>query len=78
MSWSIFSIIFWILCSILSYSVGLAYLQREYEIIAKEDFHWQRNVCLVLSLSGPAFLIVLFFDTKFKHGFMFKWRNPHE
>ena len=63
-------IIFWIICMILVYGFSLAHLQKEYIYIAWDYRDRDVIFSFFLSLFGPAALLVILLDTRFKHG----WR----
>jgi len=69
-------VIFWALCSILSYGISLAYWQREFKSLAERDYVKDTIESAAFSLFGPLSLFLGYFLThKAKHGLMYT--NPH-
>ncbi len=70
-------IIGWLICSILSYGMELAYYQRSYALIAKENYSSDVATSFVVSLFGPVSLVTNFFWIKYGsiHGWQgFQWK----
>lgn len=64
-------IIAWIVCGILAYGGSVAYFQREFPLIAKNDAIPDRIFAFLLSfLGGPIGLLTVGVVTRFKHGWM--------
>ena len=67
----IFSIILmvtYIPCSLLSYGLFFAYIQREWPTLAKEDYADDRFKSIIISLFGPISLIIISMITRGRHG----------
>lgn len=74
-------ILIWIVCGVLNYGLMMAYWQKKYPGIAKENYLSDRTEALIQILGGPICLISLTFfragrGAAFKYGFLY--RNPHK
>lgn len=67
-------IIFWVVCSVLSYGASFAYFQRRYPLSANMDYWKDLKFCLGMSLLlSPVWLVVTVANNdKFEYGFKFK------
>lgn len=59
MFWWILGVFLWLACSVLSYGMLLACLQKEYPELAAEDLHTDRIFCRKFSVLGPLSLLKL-------------------
>jgi len=66
----IFSI-FWSVCSILSYGFSLAYFQKEFPDISKDQYLDDICFSLRLSILGPVSLSVIIQEKGYVHGLKF-------
>lgn len=65
-------IIIHIICGIISYGGIFAYVQKEFESIARSHYRENMAMSAMTGFFGPIGLIVVFFNTGFfKHGFKF-------
>lgn len=67
-----FIIVFWIVCAVLDYGFSFAFLQREFELIAKEQRYKDMTHCFFWCLGGPLSLVATALTFGFKHGIKFK------
>jgi len=65
-------ILFWIVCGVLSYGLGFAYLQREYPIVAVKNYHSDMVDESIFALLGPFALFSTLFFWGYTHGLKFK------
>lgn len=58
--------------ALVTYFSVFQYCQREYHVIAKEDYQYDKGLSLLLALIvfviPPAFILIIFFTSFFKYG----------
>ena len=70
--WILFSL-GWLVCSILTYGITLAYFQREYYLISEQGYVGDVLFAIFLSLTGPFGLLVSYWLSGFaRNGLKFK------
>jgi len=62
----------WVLCGLLSYGYGFAYLQRHFPTIAELHYYEDMKFSLLMSLLGPFNLLAVIVKGLCKHGFKLK------
>lgn len=68
----------WIVCGILHYGIYLAYLQRKFPLIAKEQYETDVMLVLALSLLGPFSLLLAIIGREYRYGIKFANRGSVE
>lgn len=68
--------LFWIACSVLTYGMYLAHLQKAYPTIAEKNYRQDCGTAFFTAVWGPFGLWVIFLSTGFaQHGFQYSRRR---
>jgi len=68
--------VIWTICGVLTYGITLAYFQRNYPEIAKEDYREDVGFSVLFGIVGPIGLFVSLWGSGFaKHGLMYRRRK---
>jgi len=65
-------VVIWVLCGIETYGRLFAYFQREYAVIADENYKSDIIFCAIISLTGPIAFIVSFIVKHRGYGYKFR------
>ncbi len=72
-------IVFYIVCSILTYGIDLAHFQGEFPTFSEVTIREHKHGALGMSFMGPFGLIAVIIETDFcKHGLMFRVKDDEE
>jgi hypothetical protein len=64
-------ILSWLVCSLLGYGWMFAYFQREYPILASNDYKKDLVNAALMSIFGPITVMVALVHGAYKHGLKF-------
>ena len=64
-------ILFWIICSMLSYGFSFGYFQRKYPVLTDDDYWEDMLFSFPYGILGPTALFVIIFLKGYKYGLKF-------
>lgn len=69
------SILFYLICSTISYGMILAFAQRIRPDESNEKYDYHRKIAYIISLFGPLVILSVIISTGFKYGFKLEKRE---
>ena len=64
-------ILFWVVCSVLSYGFLFGYFQRKYPLLTDDDYWEDMLFSFLCGIFGPSALLVIIFLKAYEYGLKF-------